>query len=208
MDFLNEIKFDEKGLVPAIAQDYKTNQVLMMAYMNKESLEKTIITKQAHYYSRSRNTLWLKGETSGHFQNIRDIRYDCDCDTILLIVEQEGAACHTGEKSCFYRSALTDEAIKKEHGKSYEILYKLYDTIIDRKKNPKDGSYTNYLFEKGNDKILKKIGEEAAEVIIATKNENREEMIYEVSDLIYHLSVGLVNNGLLWDDVFEELKKR
>lgn len=208
MDFINEVKFNEKGLVPAIAQDYKTKEVLMLAYMNEESLKKTMETKRAHYYSRSRERLWLKGEESGHFQYVKDIRYDCDKDTILLIVEQIGAACHTGERTCFYRSAIGDLGAEEEKMQSASVLYDIQGTITDRRDNPKEGSYTNYLISKGNDKILKKIGEEAAEVIIATKNQNKDEIIYEVSDLMYHLSVGLVHNGLSWDDIFNELRKR
>lgn len=210
MSIISEVKFDEKGLVPAIAQDYKTKQVLMMAYMNKESLEKTIETGKATYFSRSRNKLWTKGEESGHFQFVKDMYIDCDGDTILLEVEQVGAACHTNNYSCFYRKAEGEELIDIDTAERPvgQILYELYDVISDRVENPKEGSYTNYLFEKGIDKILKKVGEEACEVIIAAKGDDKDAIQYEVADLLFHLWVMLKETGLEPDDIFYELKFR
>lgn len=218
-DFIKEIRFDEKGLALAIAQDYKTKEVLMAAYMNEEALRKTLETKKAHYYSRSRQKLWLKGEESGHFQLVKDIFYDCDGDSLLLLVEQIGGACHTGHRSCFYRgvegaaaAAVFDpEKVygdKRADSETTDPLKALYATILDRKKNPREGSYTNYLFDKGLDKILKKVGEEAAEVIIAAKNESHAEMTYEIADLMYHVSVLLARFGLKWDDIYQELAGR
>jgi len=215
-DMLNELKFDDKGLIPVIVQDHETNEVLMMAYMNREALEKSFDTGMAHYWSRSRNKLWLKGETSGHFQKIKSISTDCDSDTLLLKVEQKEAACHTGHYSCFYRE-LSREEFKEladkvfDAGKVYNksaILQELYDVIVDRTVNPKEGSYTNYLFEKGLDKILKKVGEEAAEVIIAAKNKSESEIRYEIADLFYHLFVLMVERGIKLDDIYDELKGR
>ncbi len=234
---LNELKFDINGLIPAIAQDNKTNEVLMLAYMNKESIEKTLSTGKAHYWSRSRNKIWQKGETSGHFQYVEEITIDCDGDAILLKVVQEGNACHTGNKSCFYRFIANSEkingdkricnaeVINEKKGEIVEspesighinlnskaepeILGELYKVIADRKNNPKEGSYTNYLFEKGLDKILKKIGEEASEVIIAAKNNSFNELKYEISDLVYHVIVLMVEQELKLDDIYEELKGR
>ncbi|NLK61919.1 MAG: bifunctional phosphoribosyl-AMP cyclohydrolase/phosphoribosyl-ATP diphosphatase HisIE [Fusobacteria bacterium] len=182
---IKKIRFNSDGLVPVIVQDYKDNEVLMLAYMNEEAFNKTMETGKATYFSRSRNSLWLKGETSGHFQNVKEIYYDCDEDTILLKIEQVGnIACHTGERSCFYRKIKEFEKIEP----NIDILEKLYETIIERKNNPINGSYTNYLFDKGVDKILKKVGEECSEVIIGAKNDNNE-LVYEISDLIYHLLV-------------------
>lgn len=201
---IDELKFDEKGLIPAIVQDYTDNEVLMMAYMNKESLQKTLDGGRACYFSRSRNELWLKGDTSGHFQNVKEIYYDCDSDTLLLKVEQIGdKACHTGKRSCFHNKLKEFDKVSKP-----DIFDRLYDTMIDRKTNPVAGSYTNYLFEKGLDKILKKIGEESAEVIIAAKGGNKEEVIGESSDLIYHTLVMLANEGIEFREIKEELEKR
>ena len=210
MDFINEIKFDEKGLVPAIAQDVVSGEVLMCAYMNKASLEQTIKTGKATYYSRSRQEIWVKGETSGHYQTVKEVLLDCDGDAIVIKVEQEGAACHTGNYSCFYRRLEDGKlvVIPTIGASSPQILYDVYNVILDRVKNPKEGSYTNYLFEKGIDKMLKKVGEESAEVIIASKNYVKSEVQYETADLMYHLSVVLVEQGLTWDDVFAELASR
>ena len=212
---MSSIIFNSEGLLPVIVQDFKSREILMFAYMNAESLQKTLETKKAHYYSRSRNKLWLKGETSGHYQNVKKISVDCDKDALLLEVEQIGGACHTGHKSCFYQSLDNQEKLVENQelifnkNKVYgvQILQAVYDVIVDRKVNPKKDSYTNYLFNEGLDKILKKVGEESAEVIIGAKN-NRKELIYESSDLIYHLMVLLVNEGISLGDIYEELTKR
>lgn len=210
MDFLNDLKFDEKGLIPAIAQDAISGEVLMCAYMNKESLAKTLETGKATYFSRSRQELWEKGATSGHVQRVKEILVDCDGDALVLKVEQEGAACHTDNPSCFFRKVVDGKLVEIPTGlgRNPKILYNVYDIIVDRVKNPKEGSYTNYLFEKGIDKMLKKVGEESAEVIIASKNYVKSEVQYETADLLYHLSVVLVEQGLTWNDVFEELASR
>ena len=201
-NILNEVKFDEKGLIVAVAQDYSTNEVLMVAYMNREALEITLNEKRACYFSRSRQSLWRKGETSGHWQNLKGLYYDCDADAILMKVEQVGNACHTGAYSCFfnkvYEENVTDQA----------ILSRVYNQIMSRRENPQEGSYTNYLFDKGLDKILKKVGEETSEVIIGAKNKNKDELVYEMCDLIYHAMVLMVNEGVTMDDLKAELTKR
>lgn len=207
------IKFDDKGLVPVVTQDYKTKEVLMVAYMNEEAFDKTIETGKVTYYSRSRSKLWIKGETSGHFQLVKSIKLDCDGDTLLIEAEQIEAACHTGNKTCFYRTLSDGEwsegAAKPEaEGLSAQILQEVYNVIVDRTIHPKEGSYTNYLFTKGLDKILKKVGEEAAEVIIAAKNKSKEEIRYEISDLMYHLMVLMVERGVTLDDIYGELRGR
>nr|WP_300093692.1 bifunctional phosphoribosyl-AMP cyclohydrolase/phosphoribosyl-ATP diphosphatase HisIE [Sedimentibacter sp.] len=199
---LNEVKFDEKGLVVAVAQDYITNEVLMVAYMNKEALEITLNEKRACYYSRSRQSLWRKGETSGHWQNLKGLYYDCDADAILMKVEQVGNACHTGAYSCFFNKVYEDNVTDQA------ILNRLYNQIIDRRDNPKEGSYTNYLFDKGLDKILKKVGEETSEVIIGAKNKSKDELVYEMCDLIYHSMVLMVSEGVTMEDLKAELTKR
>jgi len=199
---LNQVKFDEKGLVVAVAQDYKTNEVLMVAYMNKESLEITLNEKRACYFSRSRNCIWRKGDTSGHVQYLKGLYYDCDADAILMKIDQVGNACHTGAYSCFFNKVYEDDVTDQA------ILNRLYNQIINRKENPKEGSYTNYLFEKGLDKILKKVGEETSEVIIGAKNKNKDELVYEMCDLIYHSIVLMVNEGVTIDDLKAELTKR
>jgi phosphoribosyl-ATP pyrophosphohydrolase/phosphoribosyl-AMP cyclohydrolase len=203
-----KLKFDEKGLLPAIAQHYLSGKVLMLAYMNAEAFEKTLETKKAVFFSRSRQTLWVKGETSGNFLEVRDILLDCDSDAVLLLVEPKGPACHTGAETCFY-TALEGAAFEqKDKAAKLSVLKDVYDVIAGRKANPKEGSYTNYLFEKGIDKILKKVGEEAAEVIIASKNPDAGELVYEASDLLYHLMVTLVERGLGWEELCDELAKR
>lgn len=201
----SEFKKDENGLVPVIVQDYRSNEVLMLAYMNEESYNKTIEDGRMIYYSRSRKELWLKGETSGNYQYVKSLALDCDRDTILARVYPVGPACHTGHTSCFF-TGLTEQS--REGLTPQEVLEELYATIIDRKAHPKEGSYTNYLFEKGIDKILKKCGEEAAEIIIAAKNPEAEELKYEIADFLYHLSVLMVECGLNWDDVMTELAHR
>lgn len=213
---MENIKFDEKGLIPAIIQDDKSGQVLMLAYMNRESLTKTIATGKTWFYSRSRQQLWMKGEESGHIQEVKEILYDCDQDTLLVKVEQTGVACHTGHYSCFYRDINGNEVkpaivdVEKIYASRQGpgILYELYDVISNRKEKMPEGSYTTYLFDKGLDKILKKVGEENAEVIIAAKNREKPEVVYEVADLIYHLLVLLVEQGVELGDIFAELKSR
>lgn len=210
MEFLKQLKFDEKGLIPAVAQDAKNGEILMLAYMNEESIKKTIETGHATYFSRSRNELWEKGATSGNYQDIDSIYVDCDHDAIILKVNQNGNACHTNNHSCFFRKVVDGKLVEipDSSGVNPEILYDVYNVILDRLKNPKEGSYTNYLFDKGIDKMLKKVGEEASEVIIASKNYVKSEVQYEVADLLYHLSVVLCEQGLTWDDIFTELQKR
>jgi len=214
---IKSISFNEKGLIPVIIQDYLSNEVLMLAYMNKEALDKTLATGKMHYYSRSRKKLWLKGETSGHYQYLKDFSIDCDSDTLLARVEQIKVACHTGNYSCFFRE-INDEGnihenkkintIDGKYNDKARILQQLYDLIADRREHSVEGSYTNYLFDKGLDKILKKVGEETAEVIIAAKNSSKEEITYEVADLFYHLCVLLVDKDIILDEIFTELESR
>lgn len=194
------IKYDQAGLVPVVVQDAGTNKVLMLAYMNEEAVQLTLEKGFAHYYSRSRQKLWLKGETSGNYQEVQGFSYDCDGDSILLRVNQRGVACHTGQYSCFHNEILSSPMVNN-------ILGELYQIILERKTQPVENSYTNYLFEQGLDKILKKIGEESAEVILGAKN-NREELIYESCDLLYHLLVLFANETITLDDIFKELFKR
>lgn len=201
----DEFKLNSEGLIPCITQNYKTGEVLMMAYMNKESFEKTIATGRMTYFSRSRNELWTKGETSGHFQFLKSLSLDCDKDTLLAQVSQIGAACHTGSPTCFFT-----DLVKKEYDSTnpLKVFEEEYDIIVDRKDNPKEGSYTNYLFDKGIDKILKKVGEEATEIVIAAKNPDSEELKYEISDFLYHLMVLMVERDLSWNDITKELADR
>jgi phosphoribosyl-AMP cyclohydrolase / phosphoribosyl-ATP pyrophosphohydrolase len=218
VDFYNNLKWNSDGLIPVIAQDATTEEVLMLAYMNRESLAKSIETGEAVYYSRSRGELWHKGETSGHFQKIVSMSYDCDADTILIKVNQIGVACHEGDKSCFHYDLikLLDEGSKVKMEADPTIngvalgkrLGLLESVIADRYKNRPEGAYTTYLFEKGIDKILKKVGEETAEVIIGAKNEGNEEIIYEASDLFYHLLVLFREKNVNIADIEAELAKR
>lgn len=205
MDMSN-IKFDQNGLVPAIAQDAKTGAVLMLAYMNAESLQKTLESGFATYYSRSRQQLWQKGETSGHTQRVLSMRYDCDGDAILMQVEQTGSACHTGNYSCFFNDIITPD--EDDMPATAAIVQQVYDVIADRKEHPQEGSYTNYLLNKGVEKICKKVGEEASETIIAAMKSNREELTYEAADLMYHLLVLLFQQGVAPQDIWDELARR
>ena len=198
----NEVKFNQDGLIPAIVQDYRSNEVLMMAYMNKESLEITLQEKRTCFYSRSRKQLWRKGETSGNVQHVVAIMADCDADTLLVKVKRDGPACHTGADSCFYQEMYADESVKEMS------ITKLYDLLLTRKSKPKEGSYTSYLFEKGREKILKKIGEESTEVVIAALKSDSQETIFETADLCYHMLVLMVECGITPDDVLAELAKR
>ncbi len=201
----SEFKTNDQGLIPVIVQHYKTQEVLMLAYMNREAFYHTIKTGKMTYYSRSRQELWVKGETSGHFQYVKSLTMDCDNDTLLAKVDQVGAACHTGNPTCFFQHLAGNDF---DETNPLQVFETVYETIVDRKKNPKEGSYTNYLFEKGIDKILKKVGEEATEIVIAAKNTNPEEVKYELSDFLYHVMVLMVFKGITWDDITKELADR
>ncbi|MCR5195747.1 MAG: bifunctional phosphoribosyl-AMP cyclohydrolase/phosphoribosyl-ATP diphosphatase HisIE [Pseudobutyrivibrio sp.] len=200
-----DLKPNSDGLVPAVVQDFQTGEVLMVAYMNEESLNNTIRTGKMTYFSRSRQSLWVKGETSGHFQYVKSLTADCDFDTILAKVSQVGVACHTGAPSCFFNEIVKKEYVERNPLKVFEDVYAV---ISDRKAHPKEGSYTNYLFDKGLDKILKKVGEEATEIVIAAKNPDSEETKYEISDFLYHMMVLMVEKGVTWDDITSELAQR
>jgi len=204
IDF-SSLKKNNDGMVPVIVQDYKTDEVLMLAYMNEEAFEHTIKTGRMTYYSRSRNELWEKGLTSGHYQYVKAIYADCDNDTLLAKVFQVGAACHTGKKSCFFNEVLNTNYTENN---PHKILDNVFNVILDRKEHPKEGSYTNYLFDKGIDKILKKVGEEATEIIIAAKNTNPEEIKYEISDFLYHVMVLMAEKNVTWEDIMTELSRR
>ncbi len=202
----SDFKLNSDGMLPVIVQDYKTNEVLMMAYMNEESYLNTLKTGRMTYYSRSRQELWLKGDTSGHFQYVKSLHADCDMDTLLAKVSQVGAACHTGKRSCFF-----NEIFKKDYTESsnpLEVFEEVFAVIKDRKIHPKEGSYTNYLFDKGIDKILKKLGEEATEIVIAAKNPNANEIKYEISDFLYHMMVLMAEKDVTWEEITTELANR
>ena len=199
---IDAIKYDEKGLIPAIVQDYYSKQVLTLAYMNRESLEITVKEGKTCFYSRSRGELWRKGETSGNFQQVVSIIADCDRDALVIEVIKDGPACHTGEESCFFQPVYQSEEVGAF---SYEDLYRMLE---DRKKNPREGSYTTYLFEKGKDKILKKIGEESTEVIIGAAKNDRSETLYEIADLAYHVMVLMVEEGIPMKELARELAGR
>lgn len=199
---VDNLKFGPDGLIPAVVVDHYTKEVLTLAYMNRESLDVTMKKGLTCFYSRSRQKLWLKGERSGNFQHVVDITADCDCDALVVEVVKDGPACHTGEESCFHNPLWQSDTLKQF---SYEGLYEL---IKGRKTSPKEGSYTTYLFEKGIDKILKKVGEESTEVIVAGKGGSREETVFEIADLIYHLTVLMVEMGISVRDVTAELEKR
>ena len=198
---MTDLNFDANGLIPAIIQDHYTKKVLMLAYMNAESLDITIKEGKTCFYSRSRQELWRKGATSGNFQNVVSIRTDCDKDTLLIDVIKEGPACHTGSETCFFEDIVAPE----EEAFSYEGLYEM---LVGRKVEKKEGSYTTYLFEKGIDKILKKVGEECTEVIIGAKGGDKAETIYEIADLLYHVTVMMIEMGITLDEVTAELAKR
>ena len=209
---IEEIKFDERGLVPAIVQDADTRQVLTLAYMNAESLKRTIETNETWFWSRSRASLWKKGETSGHTQRVIDILVDCDRDALTILVKPNGPACHTGEQSCFH-NALQEagslpEKIAGTKPDLGAVLNDLYALVESRKRDKPEGSYTTYLFEQGLDKILKKVGEESSETIIAAKNQDRGVLAGEASDLLYHLIVLMVERGLTLEQISDELVNR
>lgn len=202
----SDFKVNNDGMVPVVVQDYRTLEVLMVAYMNEEAYENTLKTGKMTYYSRSRNELWLKGDTSGHFQYVKSLSADCDMDTILAKVSQVGAACHTGAKSCFF-----NEITKKDYEEvdnPLMVFEEVFNVIKDRKIHPKEGSYTNYLFDKGIDKILKKLGEEATEIVIAAKNPNTNEVKYEISDFLYHMMVLMAEKDVTWEEITTELANR
>ena len=197
-----KLKFDEKGLIPAIVQDHYTKQVLTLAYMNAETLALTIAEGRTVFWSRSRQEIWRKGETSGNVQRVVSITADCDADALVVEVVKDGPACHTGAESCFFQPVYVSEELKQF---TYEGLYEL---IKGRKTAPKEGSYTTYLFDKGLEKILKKVGEECTEVIIGARKEDREETIFEIADLTYHVMVLMVQMGISVEDITRELEKR
>ena len=201
----DEFKLNSDGHVTVVVQDYKTDEVLMVAYMNEEAYDMTLKTGKMTYYSRSRQKLWVKGETSGNFQYVKSLTADCDKDTILAKVSQIGAACHTGSHSCFF-----NEIMAKEYDESnpLKVFEQVFDVIKDRKLHPKEGSYTNYLFDKGIDKILKKLGEEATEIVIAAKNPNENEVKYEISDFLYHMMVLMAEKNITWEEITTELAQR
>ena len=201
----DEFKLNSDGHVTVVVQDYKTDEVLMVAYMNEEAYDMTLKTGKMTYYSRSRQELWVKGETSGNFQYVKSLTADCDKDTILAKVSQIGAACHTGSHSCFF-----NEILAKEYDESnpLKVFEQVFDVIKDRKIHPKEGSYTNYLFDKGIDKILKKLGEEATEIVIAAKNPNENEVKYEISDFLYHMMVLMAEKNITWEEITTELAQR
>jgi len=199
---INDLSFDENGLLPAIVQDADTGKVLTLAYMNEASLKKTLETNETWFFSRSRQELWNKGETSGNKQQVVKMTADCDTDSLLVLVRPLGPACHTGEESCFHQPVHINEVPK------YDIVKNVVDKIHDRHENPQEGAYTTYLFEQGVDKILKKVGEESSEVIIAAKNNDKEELTAEISDLTYHTLVLMEEIGVSLADIKQELVNR
>ena len=204
----SDFKLNSDGMIPVIVQDYKTDAVLMQAYMNEEAYLATIHTGKMTYYSRSRQELWIKGETSGHYQYVKSLHADCDMDTILARVVQIGAACRTGSYSCFFNEILTlDDTADTQHN-PLKVFEDVFAVIKDRKENPKEGSYTNYLFDKGIDKILKKLGEEATEIVIAAKNPNPNEIKYEICDFLYHMMVLMAEKDVTWEEITAELANR
>ncbi len=207
---MEKIDFNKNnGLVPVVVQDFDSNEVLMLAYMNEESLKKTIDTGFAHYFSRSRNKLWKKGESSGNVQEVKDIFVDCDNDTILLKVKQTGPACHTGRKSCFFTNLKTNEiTMDKEKEIEYNFIDKLYHTLLDRKNANPETSYVSSLYHKGENSLLKKIAEEAAEFCFAVKDNDKKEIIYEAADLAFHTLIALALKNIHPEAVLEELKRR
>lgn len=202
----SDFKLTADGLLPVIVQDYRTNEVLMMAYMNEAAFLATLLTGKMNYYSRSRKEQWLKGETSGHYQYVKTLTADCDKDTLLAKVSQVGVACHTGARSCFFQEVVAKDFDMPEN--PLLVFEQVLDVIKDRKIHPKEGSYTNYLFDKGIDKILKKLGEEATEIVIAAKNPNANEVKYEISDFLYHMMVLMVEKGVTWEEITTELANR
>ena len=201
----NDLKLTESGLIPCIVQDYQTGQVLMLAYMNEEAFRKTLESGRMTYWSRSRNELWTKGLTSGHLQYVKSLTADCDYDTILAKVSQVGAACHTGNRSCFFNNIVKKEFVEKN---PLRVLETVYNDIVDRKNNPKEGSYTNELLDKGLDEILKKLGEESTEIVIAAKNSDKDYLKFEISDFMYNCMILMVEKNITWEEIANELAQR
>ena len=208
-ELINTLKFDASGLIPAVVQNIETNEVLMVAYMNADTIKQTLETGRATFWSRSRQEVWVKGDTSGNYMYVKEVRVYCDCDCLVVLVNPAGPACHTGNRSCFFRKIEDGKLVEdaKEQTKT-DVFAREQAVVMDRKEHPEEGSYTNYLFDKGEDKILKKVGEEAAEVVIAGKNRDKDEISYETADLIYHLTVMLVDNGMTWEDIYKEMERR
>ena len=208
---LKDLRYDSNGLVPAIAQDWLDGSILMLAWMNQESLKKTLESKEVHYWSRSRSELWRKGATSGNTQSLKEIRYDCDADAILLSIEQRGdGACHTGERSCFFNEIIQTSKNQKQRKAlpSSNICSDLFNTLHERSISPKEGSYTNQLLVKGSNTILKKIGEESAEFVMACMENDKESIASEAADLLYHMQVALLHKGVSWRELLEILNSR
>lgn len=207
---IKQVNFDHKGLVPAVLQDINSREVLMLGYMNREALEKTIEIGKVCFWSRSRRELWLKGESSGNYQTVKEIRVDCDHDALLILVEPAGPACHTGKQSCFDQGLIgkCGDRLASSGSEKFFFLSKLEQLIGERRSNPLQGSYTSYLFQKGLDQICQKVGEETTELIIAAKNQNKKEIIAETADLFFHLLVLLKQNQLAWEEIVVELERR
>ncbi|ASK61422.1 bifunctional phosphoribosyl-AMP cyclohydrolase/phosphoribosyl-ATP pyrophosphatase [Virgibacillus phasianinus] len=201
---IDQLTFDESGLIPAIIQDATTGDVLMLGYMNQESLTKTLETKETWFFSRSRQTLWNKGATSGNRQTVQSIAFDCDVDSLLIQVDPQGPACHTGEPTCFYRDLFTN----KNKSVNRNVVHDVTNKIKQRRENPVDGAYTTYLFNEGIDKVLKKVGEETSEVIIGAKNNDKQEVVWEIADLTYHTLVLMEMLGVSINDIKAELNER
>ena len=208
-ELINTLKFDASGLIPAVVQNIETNEVLMVAYMNADTIKQTLETGRATFWSRSRQEVWVKGDTSGNYMYVKEVRVDCDCDCLVVLVNPAGPACHTGNRSCFFRKIEDGKLVEdaKEQTKT-DVFAREQAVVMDRKEHPEEGSYTNYLFDKGEDKILKKVGEECTEIVIAAKNPDKEEIKYEISDFLYHMMVLMVEKGISWEEITKELVKR
>ena len=206
-ELLKKLKFDEKGLIPVVAQDYRTGEIRMVAYANEEAIKRTLETGYAHYYSRSRQQIWKKGETSGELQRVKEIRVDCDNDTLIYVIEQEkNKACHTGERNCFFKNIDGEYALKKPL--PFEVLPRLQEVLKDRIENLPEGSYTTKLVKEGFDRIVQKFGEESVEVLIALMNRDKEQVVYESADMLYHWLLALTYLGIDIKEVLEELRRR
>ena len=208
-ELINTLKFDASGLIPAVVQNIETNEVLMVAYMNTDTIKQTLETGRATFWSRSRQEVWVKGDTSGNYMYVKEVRVDCDCDCLVVLVNPAGPACHTGNRSCFFRKIEDGKLVEdaKEQTKT-DVFAREQAVVMDRKEHPEEGSYTNYLFDKGEDKILKKVGEECTEIVIAAKNPDKEEIKYEISDFLYHMMVLMVEKGITWEDITNQLLQK